>query len=556
MNDEVYYDNIIVGAGPAGLQLAYFFKKNNINYLQIEKTDVCGSFFSKFPHGSQLISINKKNTGNDNLDFNLRHDWNSLLNDENHLFKNYTDKFYPDSKLLFQYFNDFYKNNDLNILFNTTVLSINKIEKAENVIDVIEKVKDTLNFNDYNYRLNIENSDKKFYCKKLIIATGLSIANYPKFKLNVEKKILHYKDYENGFFQDKEKLKIYENKRVLIIGGGNSSYELANILNEYTSSILIMGSLKDMSMVSHYAGDIRSIYYTFFDTFFLKSLNAIDILDSKHRDELCINQIKDSSNIYFNKYEIKINNKLMYPNDKINYYDEIIFCTGWKFDNKLFNFKVDLTSNFKYPLINSNYESKNNNNLFFIGSLMHSLDFKKSSGGFIHGFRYLIKFFTEINYKISHEINYFKFDGTLKCYTELANHIMSRINTSSSLYQMFGVMSDIFYYNSKTKQIIYVNNITLQYAREIYCNNLGLHTFTALLLNYGEKQYDIRKIGGFNKYNPMFIHPEILTFERNNKDDYELIDKIIIEEDLFADFTSNSYFKKILKTLKGSPLII
>jgi len=117
-------------------------------------------------------------------------------------------------------------------------------------------------------------------------------------------------------------------------------------------------------------------------------------------------------------------------------------------------------------------------------------------------------------------------------------------------------MSDIFYYDSKTKQIVYVNNITLQYAREIYCNNLGLHTFTALQLNYGEKQYDIRKIGGFNKYNPMFIHPEILTFERNNKDDYELIDKIIIEEDLFADFTSNNYFKKILKTLKGSPLII
>ena len=57
----------------------------------------------------------------------------------------------------------------------------------------------------------------------------------------------------------------------------------------------------------------------------------------------------------------------------------------------------NLTKNKKYPEINGKYESSNNTNLFFIGSLMHSLDCKKSSGGFIHGFRYLIKFFVNMN---------------------------------------------------------------------------------------------------------------------------------------------------------------
>ena len=84
----MFYENIIIGAGPAGLQAAYFFKKYNINYLVIEKNDLCGSFFNQYPHSGKLISINKIYTGNENKDFNLRHDWNSLLNDEDLLMKN------------------------------------------------------------------------------------------------------------------------------------------------------------------------------------------------------------------------------------------------------------------------------------------------------------------------------------------------------------------------------------------------------------------------------------------------------------------------------------
>ena len=80
------YDNIIIGGGPAALQCGYYFKKYNINYIILEKNSICGSFFYNYPHCNKLISINKKNTGSDNLDFNLRHDWNSLLNDEKFIF--------------------------------------------------------------------------------------------------------------------------------------------------------------------------------------------------------------------------------------------------------------------------------------------------------------------------------------------------------------------------------------------------------------------------------------------------------------------------------------
>jgi len=99
--------NIIIGAGPAGIQLGYFFQKAGIDYVILEKAEKAGSFFDTYPHSGQLISINKKNTGSDVPDFNLRHDWNSLLSEDGPKFTTYTDAYYPDHTHLVAYMNDF-----------------------------------------------------------------------------------------------------------------------------------------------------------------------------------------------------------------------------------------------------------------------------------------------------------------------------------------------------------------------------------------------------------------------------------------------------------------
>ena len=46
----------------------------------------------------------------------------------------------------------------------------------------------------------------------------------------------------------------------------------------------------------------------------------------------------------------------------------------------------------KFPHIKYNYESESVDDMFFAGTSTHSLDFRKSAGGFIHGFRYTSKF--------------------------------------------------------------------------------------------------------------------------------------------------------------------
>jgi len=42
----------------------------------------------------------------------------------------------------------------------------------------------------------------------------------------------------------------------------------------------------------------------------------------------------------------------------------------------------------KYPKIDHSYESADYPGLYYAGAVTHSLDLRKSAGGFIHGFRY------------------------------------------------------------------------------------------------------------------------------------------------------------------------
>jgi cation diffusion facilitator CzcD-associated flavoprotein CzcO len=56
-------DYIIIGSGPAGLQMGYFLQKQKQNFLILERGEKAGSFFQKFPRHGQLISSNKVYTG-------------------------------------------------------------------------------------------------------------------------------------------------------------------------------------------------------------------------------------------------------------------------------------------------------------------------------------------------------------------------------------------------------------------------------------------------------------------------------------------------------------
>lgn len=542
----MFIDTIIIGCGPAGIQLGYFLNQINHEYIILEKSDSPGSFFTKYPHSNELISINKVHTGKSNKEFNLRHDWNSLLNNFEVQMSQISDKYYPSRDDLTKYLSMFVLKHQLRVKYNINITHISK--KNELFI--------------------IKSTDNKIWsCKKLIIATGLSKPNIPYIK-NIQLYSQHYGDFPKDYFLNDTNLNKYKNTNLLILGQGNSAFELGNILTPYCANIVILGRnhVPIPSFVTHYVGDLRSKYLNFYDTFLLKSLNAFDNIKddtqlniSVHKDNLLYLEqtCKDTSclecipSAYFREPNIVFNN--------------IINCTGWRFDDSIFDNSIKPILDNKFPKIKGNYESDNVENMFFIGSLMHSFDYKKGSGGFIHGFRYLIDNFVKINYTNFTPILF-------KNINKLSMHFYKRINLSSGLYQMYGQLCDFFY--KENDQIIYYEQVPLSYIFTNSNNKINIpKSFLFILtLEYGNKiETDIKSLGQSTsaigtESNSLLLHPILRIFNNKHNEfgnqsyfypSYDTIqlspgltDIIHFDEDILGNFTNKEiYLEKFYRHL-------
>jgi len=149
---------LIIGAGPAGLQLGYYLEKAGRDYLILEEGETAGTFFKKFPRHRTLISQNKIHTGYDDHEINLRWDWNSLLSDdEGMLFKHFTSDFFPRADVLVRYLNDYANRFKLKIKYLTRAKRITRNGDFE----------------------ILDQQGRKYTCKRLLIACGFLITKFP-----------------------------------------------------------------------------------------------------------------------------------------------------------------------------------------------------------------------------------------------------------------------------------------------------------------------------------------------------------------------------------------
>ncbi|XP_051045259.1 FAD-dependent oxidoreductase domain-containing protein 2 isoform X2 [Phodopus roborovskii] len=415
-------DYCVLGAGPAGLQMAALLQQAGRDYEVFERESAPGSFFTRYPRHRKLISINKRHTGKANAEFNLRHDWNSLLSDDPHLlFKHYSKSYFPDASDMVHYLGDFAKCLGLRVLYNTNIthVALNKDPHA---------------WNGHYFILTDQNS-QAYQCSVLLVATGLSVPKLVDFPGSE-----HVEGYESVSVDPED----FVGQNVLILGRGNSAFETAeNILGVTNFVHMLSRSRVRLSWATHYVGDVRSL--------------------------------RLSSGTEFSK---------------------------------------------KYPLIRASYESKGSRGLFILGTASHSVDYRKSAGGFIHGFRYTVR---AVHRLLEHRHHGISWPSTEHPITQLTSSIIRRVNEASGLYQMFSVLADIILLKEDATAFEYLEEFPMQMLAQLetLTGRTARHGLFVINMEYGKNfsgpekdvfYYDRSVAHIEDAWRSNFLHPVIYYY--------------------------------------------
>jgi thioredoxin reductase len=394
-------DYLVIGAGPAGLQLGHLLAAGGHEYLILEAGDAPGTFFTRYPRHRTLISSNKVHTGLDDPELRLRMDWNSLLSpDPELLFTRYTPRYFPAADDMVRYLGDFAERYRLNVRYGTRVT---RVAPGFTVTDA---------------------AGTEYRARRVVVASGFGkpyIPPIPGIELAEQ--------YATVSVDPQD----FVDQRVLIIGKGNSALETADNLIETAAVIHVAGphSMK-LAWKTHFVGHLRAVNNNFLDTYQLKSQNAV--LDGT------VQSIERDGDGFLVRFAFARANEVV----KELRYDRVIGCTGFRLDTSIFaaDAMPELVHNDRFPSLTPAYESVNVPGLYFAGTLTQSLDFKRSTNGFIHGFRYGVRALYRILEERHHgrPWPYRRIDATPAA---LADAVLDRVNRTSALWQQFGVLGDV-----------------------------------------------------------------------------------------------------------------
>ena len=526
-----HFDYVVVGAGPGGLQMARFLQEKNRSYIVVEMNSSAAATFKTYPKHRKLISTNKMYAGNTGREFHMRHDWNSLLHTVKDLddappapvkFQNYSTDYFPNADALVDYLNDFEKHYKLNVQYNSEVIALYQHHDEESVEEEDDDDKEG-GESEKGFRplffVKIKNSVEanKFSwirCNRIIWATGLMPHHlFDKFE-GPPGTILKYEDLDVG------QLSMFANKKIVIVGKGNTAMEIADSLLPYHANLDILSrSPPKRAVQTHYTGDIREMNEGAIGGYQLKSLiSMVDGLefDVPPQPDGVESFVKSEFNGPFSNevracayYRNLTDNKVTRQSFGRIVGDPniIVYATG--FDSNLtvltksrlhpdfnnFN-NNNATLQFEYPhltqiflptkLKNSRgqgdkfpdmkpwYESTHVKGLYFAGAQMHGRDYKIGNNGFIHGFRYSVRVLHRwLEQEVEHEPWPVKWSGDEPW--ELTSLVHERIVTSSGLYQMFGVMCDlvVFSEGGYTSNNRYRQPVGVAHVQEIPCDMIA-----------------------------------------------------------------------------------
>lgn len=474
-------ENLIIGAGPAGLQMAYFLAQKKRDYLVIEAANRVGAFFSHFPRSGKLVSFNKKYSIYEDPVINERWDWNSLLTEDHSFgFAPFSEELFPSASEMHNYLNAFCQNFDLNVITGCQVIRISRNSDGEFLI---------------------LSPSHTFRAARIFIATGLQKPHVPTNIPGIELA----GGYETASFDPKD----YRGKRVLIIGKGNSGFELAETILSTASLVHIASPNRlKLAWMTKHSGDLRAQYTSLIDTYQLKTLHSV--LDGEVRS------IRPHKN---GQLRVEIAYTHAEGETEQLCYDSVIRATGFCFDPSIFDQTCQQTMvlSGRFPKLSPYWESASTPGLFFIGTTMQERDFKTTSSAFIGGFRYNIRslhqLIEERHYGSPRPVN--KAALSPQALSEL---IIARLATASALWIQFGYLCDVIYLNPQTLSAYHYQELPIQYA--IDPSRSFNRNYIALSFEYGQNAENAlrieRKPSHIRAAESQFLHP-VLRHYRDHK---------------------------------------
>jgi len=269
-------------------------------------------------------------------------------------------------------------------------------------------------------------------------------------------------------------------KHIAVLGSGNAAFESIDMLSGCAAAVhMIYKNKPKFSWKTHYVGDVRMHNGGLLDHYQLKSLDTVNDDDGSWRngDEA---GCKD----------------MMLAHRQFGI-DTVVYAGGFTTQRDgLVN-----VSHGKFPAIGDWWSDPAQPNRWYAGCLMHSADFRKSAGGFIHGFRYLVRAqFRHI------QAAYFGTKWPSVVYggegdegdegdEEAAfDRAISRIQDSSGLYQMSDFLHDVLVFNADGSTTYYEE--VPEVRRERQRDNHTVPLCGVLLLTHTPRYSPFPAVGG------------------------------------------------------------
>ncbi len=313
-------DLLIIGSGPAGLRTAEEAKKAGLDYLILEKGNVAQSWRDIRQDMIMLSPCLPQR------------DWTSI-SDSFPIWKMDVTRPFCYANEFVKYLSLFREHFDLNVETNCTVISVQKKQKF----------------------FEVTTERENYYAKFIVVATGFFgnpfFPDIPGLRNNPI--VTHSHQFKS--------INSFRNKRVIIIGSGNSAAETAIKLAGYAQVYLLTRHPMEFFSKTKNLCDIRGISESY-----LLELIAMEII--RHIPLALIRSIEGD---------------ILYLEDKTLKTQAIICATGYHADLRaLGSMKIPTDQQTSFPKIKIHGESSTVSDLFFTGPLAYS----RVTSLLIHGF--------------------------------------------------------------------------------------------------------------------------------------------------------------------------